>query len=106
MFSGPLSNVYFLSKPLNLIGCHGNQKAKFAKNIQKSTPQKLFGGKSWNFVEMFIALASTNRLFFIAVACALRLLWQLRVSIVLIIMGEMKSGLGCCPIAGVWTEPF
>ena len=26
----------------NLIGCHGNQKAEFAKNIQKST-QKLYG---------------------------------------------------------------
>ena len=36
-----VSNIYFLSKPLNLIG---NQKAKFAENIQKSTPQKLYGG--------------------------------------------------------------
>ena len=36
------TNMYFLSKPLNLIGCHGNQKAKFVKNIQKSTPQKLY----------------------------------------------------------------
>ena len=25
-------------------GCHGNQKAYFAKNIKKSTPQKLYGG--------------------------------------------------------------
>ena len=42
--SGPLSNIhmYFLSKLLNLIGCHGNQKAEFAKNIKKST-QKLYG---------------------------------------------------------------
>ena len=38
------TSVYFLSKPLNLIGCHGNQKAEFAKkNVQKSTPQKLYG---------------------------------------------------------------
>ena len=44
LLSGPLPNIYFLSKPLNLIGCHGNQKAQFAKNIQKSTPQKLHGG--------------------------------------------------------------
>ena len=29
--SGPLPNIYFLSKPLDLIGCYGNQKAKFAK---------------------------------------------------------------------------
>ena len=40
--SGPLPNIYVLSKPLNLIGCHGNQKAEFAKIIQKST-QKLYG---------------------------------------------------------------
>ena len=30
--SGPLPNIYFLSKPLNLIRCRGNQSAKFAKN--------------------------------------------------------------------------
>ena len=39
--SNPLPNVWILSKPLNLIGCHGNQKDKFTKeNIQKSSPQK------------------------------------------------------------------
>ena len=27
----PLPNIYFFSKPLNLISCHGNQKAKFSK---------------------------------------------------------------------------
>ena len=42
LLSGPVPNIYFLSKPFNLIGCHGNQKAKFAKNIKKSTPQKLY----------------------------------------------------------------
>ena len=41
LMSGPLPNLYILSKPLNLIGCHGNQKAEFAKNVQKSTLQKL-----------------------------------------------------------------
>ena len=35
---------WFSTKPLNLVGYHGNQKAKFAKNIKKITPQKLFGG--------------------------------------------------------------
>ena len=39
---GPLPNIYLLSKPLNLIGYHGNQKAELAKNIQNST-QKLYG---------------------------------------------------------------
>ena len=36
LLSSPLSKT-FLSKPLNLIGCHGNRKAKFDKNIQKSS---------------------------------------------------------------------
>ena len=38
--SGPLPNIYFLSKPHSLIGCHGNQKAEFAKNIHSSTQTK------------------------------------------------------------------
>ena len=46
LLSGPLPSKYILSKPLNLIGYHGNQKAKFVKNIKKSTSQKLYGGLS------------------------------------------------------------
>ena len=38
-YSSP--NTSFLSKPLNLISCHDNRKAIFAKNINKSTHQKL-----------------------------------------------------------------
>ena len=34
--SSPLPNISFLSKPLNLIGCHGNQKAKFEKIYLKT----------------------------------------------------------------------
>ena len=30
------------TKPLNLIGCQGNKKGKFPKDIKKSTPQKLY----------------------------------------------------------------
>ena len=40
LLSGNLLNISFLSKPLNLIGCNGNYKAKFEKNIEKSSPQK------------------------------------------------------------------
>ena len=43
LLSGPIPNIYFLLKPLHLIGCHGNQKAKFAKTNPKTTPQKLYG---------------------------------------------------------------
>ena len=41
-WSSTKHNFFVLSKPLNLIGCHGNQKSDFAKNIQNST-QKLYG---------------------------------------------------------------
>ena len=34
--SSPLQNIWILSKPRNLIGCHGNWKAKFAKKIFKN----------------------------------------------------------------------
>ena len=33
--SSPLLNLSILSKPLNFIGCYGNQKAKFAKKELK-----------------------------------------------------------------------
>ena len=35
-----LYETWILSKLLNLIGCHGNQKDKFAKKILKPSPQK------------------------------------------------------------------
>ena len=44
LLSGPLPDIYFFTKPLNLIEYQGNQKAKFPKNIKKSTPQKPYGG--------------------------------------------------------------
>ena len=40
--NSPLPNLSFLSNSLNLIGCHGNQKSKFAatKSVQKLSPKK------------------------------------------------------------------
>ena len=32
----PLPTIWILSKLLNLIGCHGNRKAKFAKKYKKN----------------------------------------------------------------------
>ena len=53
---------------------------------------------------MFIALASTRTLFFIAVVYVLWLLWQPKVSV--LIMGKMKIGFNCCLISGILTELF
>ena len=43
--SGPSPNIYFLSKPLILIGRHGNQKAEFAKNL-KNQLRSFMGDKA------------------------------------------------------------
>ena len=100
-FRGPLPNIHFLLKPLNLIGYHGNQKPKYVKKYSKinsseaeqleqnftkpitaPTSQhviimnKTVCGISWNFTKLFLTLASTKILVFIAVAHALWLLWQ------------------------------
>ena len=34
--SSPLQDISILSKPLNLIGCHGSRNAEFAKQIFKN----------------------------------------------------------------------
>ena len=41
----PLPNIRILSKPLNLIGCHGNQKAKFVKKYKKNISEAIRGMK-------------------------------------------------------------
>ena len=41
-------NISFLSKPLNLIGCHGNRKAKFEK-----TYSKIFSSEAIRGIKLF-----------------------------------------------------
>ena len=60
---------------------HGNRKAKFAKSLTNHLLSSLKGGDAETFSEIFITLASTKSLFYIAVANVLSLLWQLKVSI-------------------------
>ena len=62
-------------------------KAKHCRNVH-----------SFNFYKSIV---------FIAVAYALWLLWQLRVSIILrLIIGKMKIRFNCCLIADILTERF
>ena len=42
--SSPLRNIRILSKPLNLIGCHGNRKAKFAKKYSEIISEEAIRG--------------------------------------------------------------
>ena len=68
--SSPLRNIGILSKLLNLIGCHGNRKAKFAKKYSKIIFSEAIRG-------MKLKLCRTVhniRMFFIPVAHVLSLL--------------------------------
>ena len=96
--SSPLPNICtgILSKPLNLIGCHGNQKAKFTKIYKKKYFLRTHNGDEAETVEMFITLASTNSVFL------LPLLWQL--SFNRLIMGKVKVGLYFYLTADILTK--
>ena len=47
--SSLLSNIWILSKPLNLIGCHGNHNAKFAKQSTKIISSEALRGMKMKF---------------------------------------------------------
>ena len=78
--------------------------------LKKSTPQKLYGGWSWNFAEMFIALVSTKIFFFFFFffycCCICTLVVMATSSFHGLIMGKMKIGFNCWLIADIWTERF
>ena len=79
--NSPLPNIWILSKPLKLIGCHDNRKYKFSKKYSKIISSEVIRGIKLKLFRIFITLASTKIMFFIAVAHVLSLLWQLKVSI-------------------------
>ena len=64
---------------LNLIGCHGNIKGNFSRKYSKINSSEAVWGIKLKLCR--IVSNSTKTLFFIAVAQALWLLWQLKVSI-------------------------
>ena len=82
-YRNALPNISVLSKPLNLITCHGNRNSKFVKKYSKSHLLRIYkGDKDETLREMFRTLASTKVffffvLFFFAVAHVPLLLWQL-----------------------------
>ena len=80
--SSPLPNISFLSYLLNLIGCHGNRKAKLEKKYSKIISSEAIRGIKLKLCRNVhnISLYKIG-VFFIAVAHVLFLLWQLKVSI-------------------------
>ena len=78
-FSSPLPNLSILSKPLNLIGCHGNQNDEFVKKISKIIFSEAIRG-----VKLKLCTNSRykkKKIVNIVVAHVLLLLRQLKVSI-------------------------
>ena len=57
--SSPLRFIWILSKSLNLIGCHGNIKCKFWKNIQKINSSET----AWGIKLKLFRIVSNNSLY-------------------------------------------
>ena len=81
----------FLSKTLNLICCHGNQKVKFAKNIKKINSSEAIWGIKLKLCRNVHSI-SLYKLFLLMLHIHW-LLWQL--SFHRLIMGQMKIGFNC-----------
>ena len=77
--SSPLPNISFLSKPLNLIGCHGNRKAKFEKQYSEIISSEAIRGIKLKLCRNVQNISPYNNDVSIAVAHVhvLSLLWQL-----------------------------
>ena len=78
--SSPLQNIWILSKVLNLIGCHGNWKAKFMKKYLKITSEAIRGMKLKLYRNVH-NISLYKSYVFIAVVHVFSLLLQLKVSI-------------------------
>ena len=82
--NSPLPNIWILSRLLNLIGCHGDQKYRFAKKYKKvisSDYSEVIRGMKLKQCINIHNISLYKSVFFIAVAHVLLLLWQLKVSI-------------------------
>ena len=77
--SSPLPT--YKSKPLNLIGCHGNRKDKFAKKYSKINSSEAIMGVKLKLCRNVHNISLYKNCIFIAIAHVLSLLWQLRFSI-------------------------
>ena len=74
----PLSNIWILSKPLNLIGCHDNRKDKFAKIYSKSISSEAIMRMKLKLCRHVCNISLYKNCVFIAIAHVLSVLWQLK----------------------------
>ena len=78
--SSPLPNIWNLSKTLNLIGWHGNRKAKCANKFSKIISTEATMGVKLKLCRNVYNISFYKKTFLVDVALVLSLLWQLKVS--------------------------
>ena len=66
---------------IDLVGYHGNQKAKFAKKYSKLNPSEAVWGIKLELCRIVSNNSLHKDIVFIAVAQSLWFLWQLKISI-------------------------
>ena len=84
----------------NLIGCHGNQKAEFAKKYSKINSEAIWEIKL-KLCRNVHSISFYKGIVFIADVVARQLKSFRR-----LIMGKIKIGFNCCLIADIFTEHF
>ena len=81
-WSSPLLTIWILSKPLILIGCHGNQKAKLYEKIFKNLLRSHKGDEAETLCRNVHNIGLyVNCVFNYCCLCEILLLWQLKLSI-------------------------
>ena len=98
--SSPLPNILILSKLLNLIGYHVNQKVKFAKKYTKiiSSEAIMMKLKLYRNVQNISLYKSFLLSLLVCFRCFATSCFHW------LIMGKMKIGIYCYPIAGILAK--
>ena len=100
--SSPLPNISFLSKLLNLIGCH--KRLNLWKKYSKFISSEAIRGIKLKLCRNVHNIRLCKNGIFIAVAHVLSLLWQFKRSFHWFIMGKVKIGLYCYLTADILTR--
>ena len=99
----PLPNILILSKRLNLIGYHSNQKVRFAKKYSKVISSEGIKGMKLKLYRNVHNISLYKRYVFYC-DCLCAFVGMLTYSFHWLKMGKMKIGIYCSPIAGIWAK--
>ena len=103
--SSPLPTIWILSKPLNLIGCHGNRNAKFVKKYLKIFCSEAIRGMKLKLCRNVHNISLyKNYVFYCPCSCAFDAMATY--SFHRLIIGKVKVGLYFYLIADNLTKVF